>query len=99
MGDVTATMRLVISGRVQGVGYRAWCVQAARKLGLSGWVRNLAGGTVEVLAHGPAAAIENLVNACHIGPPLARVTAVDTTNVAVPEVISGGFKQLPTGAA
>ena len=68
--------RLVISGQVQGVAYRACTVDEARRLGLSGWVRNLADGRVEAEAEGPRAAVEALVAWCRRGPPLARVEAV-----------------------
>lgn len=68
--------RLVIEGRVQGVGYRWWTVEAARALGLAGWVRNRADGSVEVLALGPREALERLAAACEEGPPGARVRSV-----------------------
>jgi acylphosphatase len=89
------TVRLRIYGRVQGVGYRAWTAQKARKLGLVGWVRNLTDGTVECMAQGPREAIEALVAACHAGPPIARVTQVDTGDVAEAEVYTS-FRQCPT---
>ncbi len=96
MDGTTTTMRLVIRGRVQGVGYRAWCMQTARRLGVSGWVRNLADGSVEAFAHGPAVAVESFVGACQAGPPLARVTAVDTTKLDAPATTPEGFRQVPT---
>jgi acylphosphatase len=68
--------RLLVEGRVQGVGYRWWAVEAARSLGLDGWVRNRADGSVEILAIGEAAAIEQLLQACNGGPPSALVRAV-----------------------
>lgn len=68
---------IVISGEVQGVGFR-WSTQAeARRLGLSGWVRNLSNGTVEVLAEGTRKTVDALVEWCKTGPSLGRVTAVD----------------------
>ena len=88
------TLRLRIRGRVQGVGYRDWAVQAARNLGLTGWVRNLADGSVDSVAQGTRSAVDAFVAACQAGPPLARVTAVDT---APAEPFSdAGFRQLPT---
>lgn len=69
--------RLVIQGRVQGVGYRWWALEAARGLGLVGWVRNCRDGSVEILAIGDDAAIGRLAEACRQGPPYARVGAVD----------------------
>jgi acylphosphatase len=68
--------RLLIEGRVQGVGYRWWAVETARGLGLDGWVRNRADGSVEILAIGEAAKIERLSKACGDGPPGASVRAV-----------------------
>lgn len=69
-------VRLRISGRVQGVYYRASTEAAARRLGLVGWVRNLPDGGVELLAEGRRDALEALVAWCHVGPPRARVDAV-----------------------
>ncbi len=68
--------RLIVSGRVQGVGFRYWAIGEARRLGLSGWVRNLADGRVEILALGDQAVIDTLEEACHAGPAAARVTSV-----------------------
>ena len=70
--------RLTIRGRVQGVGYRAWMVEAATVLGVCGWVRNRHDGGVEAFAQGTAGALENLVSQCRRGPPAARVTEVAT---------------------
>jgi len=67
---------LVITGRVQGVGYRIWAKREARRLGLRGWVRNLSNGDVEALAIGDAAQIDAFVEACHTGPGMARVAGV-----------------------
>jgi len=68
---------LIISGRVQGVGYRDWLVASARKLGLAGWVRNRREGTVEAVIAGDADAVEELIRACGRGPRLAVVTGID----------------------
>ena len=68
--------RLLVEGRVQGVGYRWWTVETAGGLGLDGWVRNRADGSVEILAIGEAAAIEQLLQACGGGPLGASVRAV-----------------------
>ena len=83
-------MRVRISGRVQGVGYRAWTVNEARRLGLSGWVRNLPSGDVEAVFSGTAAIVEAMLAACRRGPELARVTAVDVVGETTP--VSGPFK-------
>lgn len=69
-------VKLRIEGRVQGVGYRWWAVGEARRLGLDGWVRNRADGSVEILAIGEAALIEALAAVCATGPAAARVSAV-----------------------
>ena len=68
--------RLLIAGRVQGVGYRDWMVARARALGLCGWVRNRTDGKVEALIDGDEAAIEELLRACRRGPRLAEVTEI-----------------------
>ncbi|WP_294946794.1 acylphosphatase [Sulfurivirga sp.] len=70
-------LRAIIHGRVQGVFFRASTQKKARALGLTGWVRNLPDGTVEVLAVGPRPALEALLDWLHEGPPLARVERVD----------------------
>ncbi len=90
-----ATVRLRIFGRVQGVGYRAWAAQKAKKLGLVGWVRNLTDGSVECTAQGPKEAIELLVGACQAGPPLARVMQVDSREISESETFAS-FQQRPT---
>ncbi len=65
--------RVVISGRVQGVGFRAWIERAARSLALSGWVRNRRDGSVEALFAGPAEAVDDMIDRCRRGPTHARV--------------------------
>jgi acylphosphatase len=68
-----ARIHLVITGRVQGVWYRASAQEQAQTLGLSGWVRNQANGDVEVVAEGPRSALEALLEWCGNGPPMAHV--------------------------
>jgi acylphosphatase len=75
--------RFVISGRVQGVGYRDAAVQAAFECGVFGWVRNRRDGTVEALAQGQADALERFAAWCRRGPPLARVTQVVASDADV----------------
>lgn len=66
-------VHVTLRGRVQGVGYRAWCADEARMRGLRGWVRNRAGGAVEAVIAGDAALVAAMVEACRAGPPGARV--------------------------
>ena len=73
---MNARARLLISGRVQGVGYRYATVNAAKRFGLTGWVRNLDDGRVEAVAEGPREKIEELVRWAWQGPPAARVSDV-----------------------
>ena len=68
---------MVITGRVQDVGYRDWMVVQARALGVAGWVRNRADGAVESLVYGEAAAVEELLRACRRGPRLAAVSRIE----------------------
>jgi acylphosphatase len=74
-----ARVHVLVSGIVQGVAFRAYTVDEARRLGLSGWVRNLADGRVELEAEGDRAALEKLVGFCRRGPPAAQVDAVEAT--------------------
>ncbi|MGH8946393.1 MAG: acylphosphatase [Acidimicrobiia bacterium] len=76
------TVRAVVSGRVQGVGYRQTCRQTARHLGLVGWVRNLADGRVELLCQGSPEAVDRLIDWAWAGPSAARVTNVESEVVA-----------------
>ena len=66
-----------ISGRVQGVGFRAWTERQAGALGLSGWVRNLPDGDVEAVFSGPSDRVDAMLAACREGPRLARVEKVE----------------------
>lgn len=66
-----------VSGRVQGVGFRAATSEAARDLSLAGWVRNRADGDVELIARGEASALDRLRDWLHHGPGMARVTEVE----------------------
>jgi acylphosphatase len=75
-------IRALVSGRVQGVFFRQSTRQAARRLGLVGWVRNLADGRVEVWAQGGGEAVEALLEWLWLGPPEALVTGVESQVVA-----------------
>ena len=67
---------IIISGRVQGVFYRAFTRDLALTLNLNGWVRNLYDGSVEAVFEGEKKAIEQAIQECHSGPPGARVTDI-----------------------
>ena len=87
--------RLTITGRVQGVGYRDWAMTTARRLGLSGWVRNRSDGSVEALIVGDETAVGTMIEACRRGPALARVETVDVEPVDL-DILPQGFTLLPT---
>lgn len=86
------TVRLVVSGRVQGVGFRAFTVRQADRLGVDGWVRNLEDGRVEALAAGEEQAVEEFIAAVRKGPVLARVTEL-AVEEAPGETVPVGFLQ------
>jgi len=69
-------VRLRISGRVQGVGYRAWTMRTATRLAVRGWVRNRADGTVEALVIGDKTAVAAMMEACRQGPRSTEVESV-----------------------
>jgi acylphosphatase len=72
--------RLIITGRVQGVGYRMWAERTASALGIRGWVRNQGDGSVELLAIGEDGAVARLIEACSRGPRHAAVSAVSVSD-------------------
>jgi acylphosphatase len=74
-----ARVHLVVSGTVQGVSFRYYTAEEARRLRVAGWVRNRADGLVEVEAEGERPALEALVAFCRRGPPAARVEDVEVT--------------------
>lgn len=76
--------RFLVSGRVQGVGFRAFVRRRARELGLVGWVKNLPDGRVEVEAVGPGAALAELEQVLRQGPPASRVTSVEPRPLSGP---------------
>ncbi|MBN8889886.1 MAG: acylphosphatase [Rhodospirillales bacterium 70-18] len=88
-----AARHLVITGRVQGVGWRDWMAGQARTLGLNGWVRNRADGSVEALIDGPEPAVEEMLRACRSGPRLAVVSGIVETLAEPPA--EHGFQLLP----
>lgn len=84
--------RLVITGRVHGVGYRAWMVHKATELGLSGWVRNRPDGAVEALIAGDTASVEEMSRLCRRGPRMAEVSSIAEDLADAPE--EPGFHHL-----
>lgn len=86
--------RLRIHGRVQGVFFRGWAVDAARALGLRGWVRNRRDGTVEMIVAGEEEPVRLMIERCRQGPSAARVDRVEIEETD--EVAEPGFAQRPT---
>ncbi|MDR3174515.1 MAG: acylphosphatase [Treponema sp.] len=79
---VPAALHVLISGRVQGVGFRYSCYAQARRLGLGGWVRNTPEGDVEVWLESPAGELlETMLAWLHRGPPYARVDHIQYNSV------------------
>lgn len=81
--------RIVVHGRVQGVGFRFATVEAARGLRVDGWVRNRRDGTVEAWLQGPEDAVLRAIDWARRGPPTARVARVEVGEVQVNTAISG----------
>ncbi|MBI1946228.1 MAG: acylphosphatase [Deltaproteobacteria bacterium] len=92
-----AAEQLLVSGVVQMVGYRAWTLRTARSLGVTGFVRNLADGRVEIFVEGDARAIDELATACRRGPTHAHVDGV--TRAPRPARGSSTFALLDDAAA
>jgi acylphosphatase len=86
--------RLLITGLVQGVGYRASFERQAVGLGLRGWVRNRRDGAVEAEVDGDATAVEAIIQWAHQGPPASRVDHVAIEDAAASS--DGAFRILPT---
>jgi len=85
--------RCVVVGRVQGVGFRWWAKQAADELGVAGWVRNGAGGEVELMVQGRDDVVESYLERLADGPPMAAVDDVAVSDAEV-EGELGGFQIL-----
>ena len=96
----TAIYRLMIRGRVQGVGYRAWVEYQAIGLGLDGWVRNRRDGSVEALFAGAEDAVTEMLARCRRGPSAAHVDAVAEEPAQLDDLnlrrTGEGFSVLPT---
>jgi acylphosphatase len=83
--------RWLVSGRVQGVGFRWFVLRHAERLGLAGWARNLPDGRVEVVAAGAAGALRELESALREGPRFGYVENVDKDEIPHNEVDSNSF--------
>jgi acylphosphatase len=86
---------LRITGRVQGVGYRFWFLTRAESLGLTGWVRNRADGSVEAVVQGAEDKVTQIAAEAESGPPAARVDRIETTEQPIDPQLAR-FEQRPT---
>ncbi len=93
MSDWKRIRHVVIRGRVQGVGYRAFTEYTALDHDLEGWVRNRRDGSVEAVFAGPAAVVAEMIEVCRRGPPGARVDAVDEREATAGELAMRGSEQ------
>jgi len=87
---VNAVRHVVVRGRVQGVGYRAFVEDEAAQRGIAGWVRNRRDGTVEAVFEGTAEAVTGMIEACRRGPRGARVDALLEREATVDEIAERG---------
>jgi acylphosphatase len=94
MADARRVARVRITGRVQGVGFRAWVENEAIARGLDGWVRNTRDGSVQALFSGHAADVAGMLTACREGPPMAIVNDIEIAETTDPA--GRGFRVLPT---
>ena len=88
-----------IRGRVQGIGFRWWAVKNAQEIGgISGWVRNVEDGSVEIMMSGEEDKLDKMLLACHNGPPLSRVDRVEFVvgrwSGFLPPIEEGVFKRV-----
>lgn len=82
-------VHLIISGDVQGVGFRSWALREAKYLGLTGWAKNREDNAVEIVAEGEKGKLDELVALCHKGPEVAWVEHVDVSwRVATSEFVT-----------
>ena len=94
MTEEQTHLRLRIEGFVQAVGYRNYVIAEATRLGIDGWVRNRADGTVEALVSGEDKAVKALVGLCMKGPPGSTVKNVEIHNAEAPA--EKGFRRRPS---
>lgn len=88
------SVHVIISGQVQGVGYRAWTAGRAKHYGIDGWVRNRRDGTVEALFSGVEQTVNALIKECWEGPLAARVSDIQINKAE--QASPDGFQKLPT---
>jgi acylphosphatase len=81
-----------VTGRVQGVCFRAWTQEKARRLGVAGWVRNCADGSVEAHLEGAGDAVQQLIDKMRGGPPSARVDDLQVGEAAAENLVSFGVR-------
>lgn len=89
---MSATVRFLVSGLVQGVGYRAFARRAALRLGLVGFARNLPDGRVETVVTGPADAVQRYGTELARGPSFGRVTSVSQIEISDQVAVPNGFE-------
>ena len=100
MTEKRAIRRVMIRGRVQGVGFRAWTEDEAVRRALDGWARNRRDGSVEAVFAGPPDTVADMIEACRRGPPMSRVDAVETHDAHLNDLgqrrLGEQFSLLPT---
>jgi acylphosphatase len=89
MSDDLKAVQVRISGRVQGVSFRYWTQQEARRAGLTGWVRNEADGSVLAMIAGPEEAVSAMIERLWNGPATAAVTDVTVESLTLSEIPAG----------
>lgn len=91
MAKDSIALRVRVTGRVQGVSYRAWAQEEARRHDVVGWVRNAADGSVEALVVGPEDAVARFVARLGEGPPACEVREVEKDPATLPDPLPQGF--------
>lgn len=82
------TLQIVVSGRVQGVSYRANTQKQAKRLGIHGWVKNLPDGRVQIVARAEQGILDQFLEWCRSGPTFAKVTKVDIEELSAIDLSS-----------
>lgn len=92
MAEERLTRRYLVSGMVQGVGFRYFVRRVAARLGLAGWVRNLEDGRVEALADGPVELLARFEGELRRGPSMAQIAGVEVFEISEESGTSSGFE-------